>query len=51
VQLYTGLIYIGPAIAKQINEGLKRIMTAQGFKSLDEAVGSRAAALAEDGSE
>ena len=23
VQLYTGLIYIGPAIAKQINEGRK----------------------------
>lgn len=51
VQLYTGLIYQGPAIATQINEGLKKIMTAQGFNSLDAAVGSRATTLAEDGPE
>jgi len=42
VQLYTGFIYEGPGIAKEINEGLKKIMTANGFNSLDEAVGSGA---------
>jgi len=40
VQLYTGFIYEGPGIAREINEGLKKIMTANGFHSLDEAVGS-----------
>ena len=51
VQLYTGLIYQGPTIATQINEGLKRIMTAEGFTSLDEAVGARATTLSEIGPE
>jgi dihydroorotate dehydrogenase len=42
VQIYTGFIYEGPTIARQINEGLRRIVSRQGFVSLDEAVGSRA---------
>jgi len=42
VQIYTGFIYEGPAIARNINEGLRRIVSREGFVSLDEAVGSRA---------
>ncbi len=42
VQLYTGFIYEGPAIARRINDGLRRIVSETGFVSLDEAVGSRA---------
>jgi dihydroorotate dehydrogenase len=43
IQVYTGFIYEGPSIAKDINEGLRRIVMNQGFVSLDEAVGCRAA--------
>lgn len=39
VQLYTGLIYQGPRIAREINEGLARILEREGFANLDEAVG------------
>ncbi len=46
VQVYTGLIYEGPAIARNINEGLRRIVSSEGFVSLDEAVGCRAMELA-----
>lgn len=42
VQLYTGFIYVGPAVAKRINEGLARIREREGFQSLDDAVGWRA---------
>jgi dihydroorotate dehydrogenase len=42
VQIYTGFIYEGPAIARKINDGLRRIVSEKGFVSLDEAVGSRA---------
>lgn len=42
LQIYTGFIYEGPSIAKTINEGLRQIVSSQGFVSLDEAVGSRA---------
>lgn len=42
VQLYTGFIYQGPGIAREINEGLEKILAREGFKSLDEAVGTRA---------
>lgn len=41
VQLYTGLIYEGPSIAKNINEGLYEIFTKQGFNSFDEMVGCK----------
>ncbi|MDX6614131.1 MAG: dihydroorotate dehydrogenase [Blastocatellia bacterium] len=47
VQLYTGLIYEGPAVARMINEGLAQLLLESGFRWLDEAVGSRANELAE----
>ncbi|HWN11203.1 MAG TPA: quinone-dependent dihydroorotate dehydrogenase [Pyrinomonadaceae bacterium] len=46
VQIYTGLIYEGPAIARKVNEGLRRIISTEGFVSLDEAVGCRSRELA-----
>jgi len=46
LQIYTGFIYEGPAIAREINDGLRRIVSEKGFVSLDEAVGSRAKELA-----
>jgi dihydroorotate dehydrogenase len=46
VQLYTGLIYEGPSIAKEINDGLAQILKSQGFRSFDEAIGCRAGELA-----
>lgn len=42
LQIYTGFIYEGPSIARKINEGLRRIVSSEGFVSLDEAVGARA---------
>ncbi|MEP6743492.1 MAG: quinone-dependent dihydroorotate dehydrogenase [bacterium] len=42
IQVYTGFIYQGPSIAKDINEGLRRILSHEGFVSFDEAVGCRA---------
>jgi dihydroorotate dehydrogenase len=45
VQLYTGFIYEGFGVVRQINEGLARIAEREGFSSLDEAVGCRAAEL------
>lgn len=41
IQIYTGFIYVGPSIAADINDGLRRIISREGFVSLDEAVGSR----------
>jgi len=46
VQLYTGFIYQGPSIAREINDGLAEILKREGFHALDEAVGSRARELA-----
>lgn len=46
LQIYTGFIYEGPAVARKINDGLRRIISDKGFVSLDEAVGSRAKELA-----
>jgi dihydroorotate dehydrogenase len=46
VQLYTGFIYKGPRIVRQINEGLVEILRREGFAKLDEAVGSRAKEIA-----
>jgi dihydroorotate dehydrogenase len=42
VQLYTGLVYNGVGVARDINRGLRRLLDSSGFRSLDEAVGSRA---------
>jgi dihydroorotate dehydrogenase len=48
IQIYTGFIYEGPSVVREINEGLRRIVSREGFVSLDEAVGSRAKELAHD---
>jgi len=40
VQLYTGLVYEGPALAREINEGLLELLERDGFNSIDEAVGA-----------
>ncbi|HEV2803173.1 MAG TPA: quinone-dependent dihydroorotate dehydrogenase [Pyrinomonadaceae bacterium] len=40
VQLYTGFIYEGPTAARDINEGLAELLRREGFRTLDEAVGS-----------
>jgi dihydroorotate dehydrogenase len=42
IQLYTGFIYEGPGVALSINEGVRRILSKEGFVSLDEAVGCQA---------
>ena len=42
VQLYTGFIYRGPGIAREINHGLERILQREGLSNLDAAVGCRA---------
>jgi len=39
IQLYTGFIYEGPAVAKRINAGLSEILKREGFASLDAAIG------------
>lgn len=46
VQLYTGFIYEGAGIVRNINEGLHALLTKHGFRTLDEAVGSRVKAPA-----
>jgi dihydroorotate dehydrogenase len=42
VQLYTGFIYRGPGIAREINQGLEHILKREGFSNLDAAIGCRA---------
>ena len=39
VQLYTGLIYEGPSIARDINDGLVELLERDGFESVEDAVG------------
>jgi dihydroorotate dehydrogenase len=39
VQLYTGLIYRGPSIARDINRGLLDLLERDGFESVEAAVG------------
>jgi dihydroorotate dehydrogenase len=41
IQIYTGLIYRGPGIVKEIVRGLLERMEEQGFKELRQAVGTR----------
>lgn len=41
VQLYTALIYKGPALVAQIVEGLPRKLKAEGFACVSDAVGAR----------
>lgn len=40
VQLYTGLIYRGPTIARDINRGLLERLDRDGFDSIEDAVGA-----------
>lgn len=40
VQLYTGLIYEGPSIARDINRGLLELLERDGFEDIEEAVGA-----------
>ncbi|MGX4608030.1 quinone-dependent dihydroorotate dehydrogenase [Priestia sp. JNUCC 25] len=40
VQVYTGMIYRGPSIAKHINNELIKIMDQRGFNSVEEVIGS-----------
>jgi dihydroorotate dehydrogenase len=46
VQLYTGFIYEGASVVREINDGLEEMLKLRGFRSLDEAVGCRAGELA-----
>jgi dihydroorotate dehydrogenase len=45
VQLYTGFIYKGPLIVRQINEGLVEILRREGFTNVAGAVGSKSEAI------
>ncbi|WP_232686995.1 quinone-dependent dihydroorotate dehydrogenase [Halobacterium zhouii] len=40
VQLYTSLVYRGPAVARDINEGLLELLERDGFDSVADAVGA-----------
>ena len=40
VQLYTGFIYQGPTIARDINQGLLDLLEADGFDSIEDAFGA-----------
>jgi len=40
VQLYTGFIYQGPTVARDINRGLIQRLEADGFDSIEDAVGA-----------
>ncbi|WP_435123667.1 quinone-dependent dihydroorotate dehydrogenase [Halobaculum sp. D14] len=40
VQLYTGLVYEGPSLARDINEGLLDVLERDGFDSVADAVGA-----------
>ena len=41
VQLYTGMIYKGPGIVKEIKKDLIEILKKEKIKNISEAVGSR----------
>ena len=40
IQLYTGFVFRGPAIARVINEGLLALLERDGFDSVEDAVGA-----------
>ena len=42
IQLYTGLVFEGPAIAKNIVKGLKKRLKTEGYESISDAVGINA---------
>ena len=41
IQLYTGMVYRGPGIAKKISEDLNNIFKKQGVTNISEIVGSK----------
>ncbi len=41
VQVYTGLVYEGPAMVRKINRGLLKLLDGDGFKDIPAAVGSK----------
>ncbi len=42
VQVYTGLVYGGPAFVRQVNEGLTRLLVRDGYARVEDAVGADA---------
>lgn len=40
IQMITGMIYNGPGVIKDINKGLARLLERDGFKNIQDAVGS-----------
>ncbi len=42
VQLYTGMIYHGPLIVRDINKGLSRLLKVDGYSNISEAIGKDA---------
>jgi dihydroorotate dehydrogenase len=42
VEFYTGMIYRGPGLAREIKRGLVRLLARDGFRSISDAVGSAA---------
>lgn len=40
IEVYTGLVYEGPTLAKEIVEGLRKRLEERGFESIQEAVGT-----------
>ncbi|AHG02192.1 dihydroorotate dehydrogenase (plasmid) [Halostagnicola larsenii XH-48] len=40
VQLYTGFVYNGPSTAREINRGLVQLLTRDGFRSVEDAIGA-----------
>jgi dihydroorotate dehydrogenase len=40
VQLYTALVYEGPSLAPEINEGLLELLEEDGFDSIEDAIGA-----------
>lgn len=48
VQLATGMIFEGPQLIGEINRGLVRLLERDGYKSVSEAVGSKAISVSPD---
>ncbi|QKF82452.1 dihydroorotate dehydrogenase (quinone) [Halarcobacter ebronensis] len=40
IQVYTGLIFEGPSVVKEINEGILELMEKDGFNNISEVIGS-----------
>jgi dihydroorotate dehydrogenase len=39
VQLYTALVYHGPKLPRKINKGLVKLLKADGYSSITQAIG------------